>query len=129
MAVFASMPRHDAGGVAILLQGLSQCEADKAPEEGRIRHSVIVPGCVQRLQLRARASCSNGTRRQDSMMVIYNIHNFGLGEATAHTLMRRIAAGAEIAAGSPHRSTVILMGDFNFHEKAAMYIATPEIDK
>eukprot|EP00959_Pyramimonas_sp_CCMP1952_P185515 3878917-Pyramimonas_sp.AAC.1 len=77
----------------------------------------------------ARASSSNGTRRQEPMMVIYNMHNFGLDEATAQTLMRIIAAEAEIAAGNPHRSTVMPMGDFNFHEKAAMYIATPEIDK
>ncbi|CAK0858577.1 unnamed protein product [Prorocentrum cordatum] len=70
-----------------------------------------------------------GQSRQEPMMVIYNMHNFGLDEATAQTLMRIIAAEAEIAAGNPHRSTVMPMGDFNFHEKAAMYIATPEIDK
>eukprot|EP00959_Pyramimonas_sp_CCMP1952_P136499 2856567-Pyramimonas_sp.AAC.1 len=43
--------------------------------------------------------------------------------------MRRIAAEAEIAEANPQRSTVLLMGDFNFHERAAMYLATPEIDK
>eukprot|EP00959_Pyramimonas_sp_CCMP1952_P297192 6217394-Pyramimonas_sp.AAC.1 len=53
-AAFASAPRHDAGGVAILLHGLSQCEANKAMGEGRIRHSVSVPGYLQRLQVMAR---------------------------------------------------------------------------
>eukprot|EP00959_Pyramimonas_sp_CCMP1952_P033729 708431-Pyramimonas_sp.AAC.1 len=43
--------------------------------------------------------------------------------------MTRIAAEAAVAAGNPQRSTAMLMGDFNFHGKAAMHLATPEIDK
>eukprot|EP00959_Pyramimonas_sp_CCMP1952_P262161 5482326-Pyramimonas_sp.AAC.1 len=67
-AVFASVPRHNAGGVALLLPGFFQQEADEAVEAGRLRHTVIVPGYVQRLQVKARASHSNGTRTQDSML-------------------------------------------------------------
>eukprot|EP00959_Pyramimonas_sp_CCMP1952_P172373 3601816-Pyramimonas_sp.AAC.1 len=63
------------------------------------------------------------------MLAVYNVHNFGLDADTCNPILARIAAEVDVAEANPTRSTIMVLSDLNFHEKAVMYLATPEIDK
>eukprot|EP00959_Pyramimonas_sp_CCMP1952_P338360 7086088-Pyramimonas_sp.AAC.1 len=104
---------------------MTQAEADEAVREERIRVSELVPGRVLRVAIKARAD----DERPDTMLGVYNVHNFGLTAQQVSTISARISAEAEQAAMQPHKMTVIAMGDFNYTEVAPMHLHVPEIDK
>eukprot|EP00959_Pyramimonas_sp_CCMP1952_P198631 4154826-Pyramimonas_sp.AAC.1 len=101
-AKFLSIPSHDAGGVALLLPRLSQEQADEGIRTGRTRYEALILGRVQ---------------------------SYGLSRNEVGAISSRIRAGAEVAAASPSRATVLLMGDMNYQEAAPMHLHVPEIDK
>eukprot|EP00959_Pyramimonas_sp_CCMP1952_P380057 7961632-Pyramimonas_sp.AAC.1 len=98
---FSSLPAHDAGGVVTLLPQMAQAEADEAVREELIRVSELVPGRVLRVAIKARAD----DERPDTMLVIYNVHNFWLTAQQVSTISCRISAEAEPAAMQPHKMT------------------------
>eukprot|EP00959_Pyramimonas_sp_CCMP1952_P366217 7670006-Pyramimonas_sp.AAC.1 len=67
--------------------------------------------------------------RPDTMTIVYTIHNFGLIRGQVGAIAARISAESSVAAQSPHRTTVLAVGDFNYSETAAMHLHVPEIDK
>eukprot|EP00959_Pyramimonas_sp_CCMP1952_P218465 4569174-Pyramimonas_sp.AAC.2 len=124
-ACFSSLHARDAGGVVTLLPQMTQAEADEAVRDERIRVSELVPGRVLRAAIKARAD----DERPDAMLVVYNVHNFGLTAQQVSSISSRISAEAEQAALQPHKMTLIAMGDLNYTEAAPMHLHVPEIDK
>eukprot|EP00959_Pyramimonas_sp_CCMP1952_P235586 4923573-Pyramimonas_sp.AAC.1 len=125
VAILASTPEHAAGGVAFIIPEMTQEQVEEGVENERIRHSGITPGRAQRVAIKARGNQD----RSDTMLVCYNVHNFGLSSAQVNQLVDIISAEVQIAMARPDHMTALVMGDINYPEVAPTHLHVPLIDK
>ncbi|CAK0842476.1 unnamed protein product, partial [Prorocentrum cordatum] len=124
-ACFASVPNRGAGGVALLIPGLSPNEA---ADPDRFRRSEPISGRVQRLQIKSDVAGA-GEGALPNMIAIYNARNFQLTAEQVQRTRGSIRAELSIAEQQPEQATALATGDFKFMDEAPLEMTAPLVNE